>query len=248
MKGKLALLLLSLMLLLPVCVGAEYAEWVCPECGETGNTGNYCPNCAAPRPVAAESPETQHPESPEVNDSLTQIPGETDRVEVDILRIDGSSFIAAKKDKYLYAPENAIDRDAATCWQFSAKKGLNGKAWLAMIIEGQTVDEVWIRNGFQAKTSQGKDQYPLYSRPKEIEICFTYAEDGKESDSMKCTLSDEITDDWQKLDVGRHENVYDVVISILSIYKAKKNPNTVCLSDLMLVQQAPAETAGEPWR
>ena len=230
------LLILTLLLVFPLSAPAELDYWICPECGQGANNGNYCTNCAAPSPAPSD-----------VNDNLTQIPGETDHVMVDILRIDGSSFVKAKKNKYLYAPEKACDEDESTCWQFTAKKNAEEKGWLSLIIEGEDVDEIWIRNGNRIPGSKGKDQYLQYARPKEIQVLFDYP-DREQMDIMEFTLSEEKTDSWEKLDVGRHENVYSVWIVIRSVYKGTKKANIVCLSDVMLVQRAPAEKANPPWR
>lgn len=229
---RLCAFLMALLLALPLCAAAEYEAWICPACGQERNTGNFCPNCGGPRPV----PDT------EVNPELEQIPGETDRVKVDFDRIDSSGYITAKKDRYLYAHWNATDDDLTTCWQFSAKNAKKNPPWLAMIIEdAQTIDEIWIRNGFQSTDSRGRDQYPLYARLKEIRVVLYYNED--ESDELTFVLSDENNGEWEKLDLGRHEKVYDVWIYIQSVYKGSSKPNNACLTELMLVQRAPAESA-----
>ena len=160
--------------------------------------------------------------------------------------IDGSDFVAGKKDKYLYEPAKVLDLDASTCWMFSTKNADRDKVWLGMIIEESTIDEIWIRNGFQADNSKGKDQYPLYARVKDIVVVFSY--DEKESDQVKFTLSDDSSRDWQKLDTGRLEGVGDVLIYFQSFYKGKSKPNTACLSEVLLVQKAPAESAKEGYR
>ena len=236
LNKRLCTLILAVLLVFPLCAPAESDYWICPECGKGGNNGNYCTNCAAPSPAPSN-----------VNDNLTQIPGETDHVMVDVLRIDGSAYIKAKKNKYLYAPEKACDEDEGTCWQFTAKKNAEDKAWLSMIIEGETVDEIWIRNGNRIPGSKGKDQYLLYARPKDIQLVFDYP-DSERLDTIDFTLSEEKTDGWEKLDVGRHENVYSVWLVVKSVYKGSKKASTACLSDVMLVQRAPAELANPPWR
>jgi len=228
-QGKRCLAVMALLLLFCMSAGSEPAEWICPSCGQEGNTGNFCPNCAAARPV------------PVVNDGTTQIPGETERVSVDILRIDGSGFVRSGKNKYLYAPEKSIDGNEATCWMFSVKQNRKDQPWLAMIVEGQAIDEIWIRNGMQASDKKGKSQYLLYARLKEIRVVF-YT-DGSEPDEMFFTLSDENSGTWEKLDTGRHDGVGHVVVYIQSVYKGRSRPSTACLSEIMLVQAAPSETA-----
>ena len=234
MKRGILGVFLTLLLLLPLAAAAEEEYWICPVCLRGGNRQNFCTNCGAARPVS------------DGNDNLTRIPGETDRVSVDVQRIDGSDFVAGKKDKYLYEPAKVLDLDASTCWMFSTKNADRDKVRLGMIIEESTIDEIWIRNGFQTENSKGKDQYPLYARAKDIVVVFSY--DEKESDQVKFTLSDDSSRDWQKLDTGRLEGVGDVLIYFQSFYKGKSKPNTACLSEVLLVQKAPAESAKEGYR
>ena len=219
MKRRILGVFLTLLLLFPLAAAAEEEYWICPVCLRGGNRQNFCTNCGA---------------------------AETDRVSVDVQRIDGSDFVAGKKDKYLYEPAKVLDLDASTCWMFSTKNADRDKVWLGMIIEESTIDEIWIRNGFQADNSKGKDQYPLYARVKDIVVVFSY--DEKESDQVKFTLSDDSGRDWQKLDTGRLEGVGDVLIYFQSFYKGKSKPNTACLSEVLLVQKAPAESAKEGYR
>lgn len=226
--------LAAALLLFSVCAAAETAEWTCPMCGQSGNSGNFCTMCGTARPDS------------DVNDGLTQIPGETDRVSVDILRIDGSSYIRDKKDKYLYAVWNATDDDETTCWQFSAKNLKKNPPWLAMVVEGQTIDEVWFKNGFRSVNSKGKDQYPLYARLKEVRVIFCHDEGDPEE--VTFTLSDGREDGWEKIDTGRHENVYDVMIYVDSVYKGSSKKNNACLAEVMLVQRAPSADAKPPWK
>ena len=230
-KGAVYALILALLLVY-VSAGAESEYWICENCGRGGNNGNFCTNCGAARPVS------------DVNENLTQIPGETDRGMVDVLRIDGSGFIQGKKDKWLYAPEKAIDEKEDTCWQVSAKQGGKKAPWLAMIVDSETVDEIWVKNGFRAVNSKGKDQYPLYARLKEIRVEIYYGESGCEEKTF--ILSDENDGGWEKLDTGRHEGVYDVWVYIESVYPGKSQKTKACLSEIMLVQKASPEAAKPP--
>ena len=231
MKRFLSGLILVVLLAVPLCTIAESEYWICTQCGRGGNTKNFCPNCGAPRPVS------------DVNENLTQIPGETDVASVDILRIDGSSYIPGKKDKYQYASWDAIDGKADTCWQVSMKNAKKTPPWLSMVIEGETVDGVWVRSGNQARDSKGKDQYPLYARPKDVRVVFIYNEEGKEADTVEFTLPDDNPDGWMELDTGRREDVYAVDFEILTVYKGKSKPDNACLSEIMLVQNVSAELA-----
>ena len=218
------------------------AAWTCPSCGLTGNAGNFCSNCGAPRPDAnSNSDETQTP-AYTVNENLEQIPGETQRVKVIVAHVDASSFIANKADANRWRPENAVDGNETTCWQFSAKKGLKNKSWIDLTFNSpQTVDEIWFKNGFWAVNDKGKDQYVLNARPKEMYVTLYTASGG--SETMNLTLKDESRNGWQRFSLGHHENVRSMRVAVYSIYKGSAFPNDVCLSEVLPVQIAPAEIA-----
>ena len=266
MKKK--LLIMLLVLALPLLALGESAVWVCPNCGQNWNTGNFCSNCAAPRPSAdwtcptcgqtgntgnfcsncatarpGGEPASAGEPAETVNENLRQIPGETDRVMVCISGVNASSFIANKKDPNRWRPENAADGNETTCWQFSAKKGLKGKSWIEFTAENETVDEIWIKNGFWAVNDKGKDQYSINARPKGIRVEFLYSGESAYRDAAEFTLRDESRNGWQRLSAGRHENVVQVRLSVLSVYKGSAYPNDVCLSEVMLVRNAPASSA-----
>ena len=223
----------------PNCAAAAPAEgWICASCGQSGNTGNYCTNCASPRPGAAQ-PRIA------VNERLEQIPGETDRVKVRVQSAEASSYIVNKQNPNKWIPGNAADGNESTCWQFSAKKGLKGKTWICLNIGSeQTVDEIWFKNGFWAYNDKGKEQYSINARPKAVRVEFQYAGMSGFRDVSELTLRDESFGDWQRFSLGHHERVTAVRIAILSIYKGSHFENDVCLSEAMLVQDAPSSTAG----
>lgn len=232
-----------LSLLLIVCMACAQAEaWVCPDCGQADNTGNFCSNCGAARPAApAEAEIKEHP-------GLWKIEGVHDRVQVGVARIDASSYIQNKKDPYRWEPAKAIDHDESTCWQFSAKKGLGKKAWLSLDTEyGEAVDEIWFKNGFWAYNDKGGEQYSINARPREILVEISYNGEAGSSDTIALTLRDECFQDWQRFDIGRHEAVNFINISIQSVYKGSRFPNDVCLSEVMLVQKASSDYGMDPW-
>ena len=221
-------------------------KWECDQCGETGNTGNFCSNCGAVRPAVDVPPAEEAPAGggQEVNEQLEQIPGETDRVMVCLQGVNATSYIENKEEPTRWIPENAADGRESTCWQFSAKKGLKGKSWISLNLwPEQTVDEIWFKNGFWAYNSKGKDQYTINSRPKEIRVSFLYGGEDDYRDETKLTLKDEFGNGWQQFALGRHENVRSVKVAVVSIYKGSKYKNDVCLSEAMLVQNAPAASA-----
>ena len=219
-------------------------SWTCPSCGQTGNKGNFCSNCATARPSASAQPASQPAAA--VNDQLEQIPGETNRVRVRIRSVDGDPYIKNAQEAARWVPSNAADGDESTCWQFSSggKKTLS-KNWLALhLASPQTVDAIWFKSGFWAESTTGKDQYPLNSRPRDIKVDFKVQGGGDYQGTMDLTLRDDsLRQDWQRFDLGRHENVTDVRIRVITYYTGTQFPKDVCLSEVMLVQQADASVA-----
>lgn len=219
------------------------AAWDCPNCGQTGNAGNYCSNCASPRPSGT-------PNAPAaVSGHLEQIPGEASRVRVRVQSVSGDPYIVNAQQASRWIPQNAADGDESTCWQFSSggKKTLS-RNWLRLSLSApQTVDALWFKNGFWGYSTAGKDQYPLNSRPKGIQVDFLYQGASGYSDTLSLTLQDDrLRQDWQRFDIGRHENVTGVQIRVITYYAGSQFPKDVCLSEVMLVQNAPAETASAP--
>ena len=220
------------------------SDWACANCGQTGNTGNFCSNCGAAKPDVNAAPAAAPAAVPTVSEWLEQIPGEANRVKVCLLGVSASSFIENKEEPTRWLPENAADGNESTCWQFSAKKGLKGKSWISLNPgQEQTVDEIWFKNGFWAYNTKGKDQYSINSRPKGITVSFLYSGETDFRDRMELTLKDEFFNGWQRFPVGHHEHVTAVKIAVQSIYKGSKYKNDVCLSEVMLVQNASAANA-----
>ena len=271
MLKRMTVLILALVLLIPLCGQAEAgewtcpncsqtgntgnfcgncgtarpsADWICPDCGQNGNTGNFCSNCGKARPDANAAPAEAPAPAVTVNDALEQIPGETEWVKVIANRVNASSFIANKKNPNLWIPENAIDGNETTCWQFSAKKGLNGKSWIELAFDTpQSLDEVWFKNGFWAVNDKGKDQYVINARPKEVSISFCYEGGTSYQDDVNATLKDESRNGWQRIPVGHRDQVIQVRIAVISTYKGSAFPKDVCLSEVMAVLNAPAAGA-----
>ena len=178
-------------------------EWTCQNCGKTGNTGNFCSNCGNAKPSGGQT----------VNEWLEQISGETNRVKVCLAGVDASGYIVNKKNPDKWLPEHAVDGDESTCWQVSGKKGLKGTVWLQLNTGAeQTVEELWVKNGFWAYNDKGRDQYHINARPKDIRVEFLYAGEMNYRDSVSLKLKDEVFTDWQRFDTGRREHVTSVRI------------------------------------
>ena len=215
-------------------------EWTCPGCGQTGNTGKFCPICGTQRPDDSQ----MNPQTPTVyvNTGLEQIPGETNKVKLILAGVDASAYYtpAANPDKWL--PWNAVDGNQTTCWQHYGKDG----EWLQLdIAPEEAVDEIWFKNGFWAYNTNGKDQYSINARLKKVTVQFLYYGESKYRDGQDLVLKDEWGYDWQRFELGHHENVSSVRIVIHSHYEGSEKSfrHDVCLSEVMLVQYAPAESA-----
>lgn len=221
---------------------AASGAWTCPNCGQTGNTGKFCPNCGASQSGGNSSSRTQQPAQQQtVNTNLEQIPGESERVKVRLAGVDASSYLSGDSNNPMkWAPANAADGNETTCWQHTAKKG----AWLELATgSGEAVDEIWFKNGFWAYNTEGKDQYSINARPKDIRVQFLYNGENQYRDELAFTLRDEWGTDWQRFSVGHHTNVAAVRIVINSSYQGSRFKKDVCLSEVMLVQVASSAIA-----
>ena len=230
-----------LPLLLVLCItGAAAETWLCPHCGFADNIGIFCSMCGKPHYGSTETTALPTAAPVYTDPTLEQIPGQDDCVKIRLTGIDATSWIS---DKWL--PEFAIDNDETTCWQFSAKKGgLDGKTKLTLYTGYvQAVDQIWIKNGFWGWTDAGTDEYYINARLKKIRVDFLYNGETKYRDMLEFTLRDEVFTDWQKLSTGHRENVVAVRISAMTSYKGSRFPNDVCLSEIMLVKNAPAYSA-----
>ena len=271
LMGKRMLAIFMIMILCCFSGSAALADgsWTCPNCGQEGNTGNFCGNCAAARPseewvcpncgqvnttnfctnCAAAKPSGGQPAEAApaaVNDQLEQIPGESDQVKVKVQSVSGEPYISNGGDAGRWKPEKAADGDETTCWQFSSGgKPTLSKNWLTLTLGSpQTVDALWFKNGFWGFSTTGKDQYPLNARPRSIQVDFMYQGGSNYTGTMELTLQDDmLRQDWQRHEVGRHEQVTGVRIRVITYYSGSQFPNDVSLSEVMLVQHASAATA-----
>lgn len=232
---------------------APSADWTCPSCGAE-NSGNFCSNCGTQKPdgtaqpaQAAPAPAEAAAPVPAVDEDLEQIPGETDRVRVVASQVDASAYIVNKQEPGRWLPENASDGNETTCWQFSSKKNKLGKVWMDLYyFRPQTADEIWFKNGFWGYNTEGEEEYSVNARPKGVRVEFRRSGDSTFSDGMEITLQDDQgMSGWQRFDIGHQENVEAVRLTILSSYKGSRFPNDVCLSEVMLVRNAPASSARE---
>ena len=234
----------------PNCgAAAPPAVWVCDQCGQQ-MTGNFCSNCGEQRPQQDQSvqavPQQNPPQDP-VDDDLEQIPGESDRVKVVASQVQAVGYIVNKKEPDRWLPENAADGNETTCWQFSKKKNKLGKAWLDLYYsKPQSADAIWFKNGFWSVNTAGEDEYAMNARPKEIRLEFLYSGESSYRDALKLMLQDDLSRrGWQRFDIGHRENITAVRLTVLSAYEGYRYPNDVCLSEVMLVRNAPASTARE---
>ena len=217
-------------------------EWNCAACGQAGNTGKYCSNCGAAKPGGNAAVEART-----VDEGLEQIRGVEDKVKICLSGVTASDYIVNNSFPDRWIPEHATDGDESTCWQVSAKNDPKGKVWLQLDIPGErTVDEIWFKNGFWAYNDMGDDEYHMNARLKSVRVSFLYAGETKYRDETEVKLRDEVFTGWQQYPVGKHEHVVSVKVAVWTKVKGKKYPNDVCLSEVMLVQNAPAAIAKEP--
>ena len=151
--------------------------------------------------------------------------------------INATSFIRGK-DLNAYVPARMMDGRDDTCWQFSTKDSELKETFVYISFDkGAQVDQLWIKNGFW-KNTDGLDQYERNSRVKKVEVTFRYHGKSGYTDALSFTLKDE-TDakakDWQKLNLGLHENVIGIRMRVNSIYKGSKYKTDVCISEMMVV-------------
>ena len=225
------------------------ADWTCSKCGQAGNTGNFCSNCGTAKTQTADPVIYEPDPDPyvEVNPYLEQIPGETDRVMLCIQSVEASKYVSPKSNPTKWIPQNAIDGNETTCWQVRQKGDPKGKVWLQLNLPGeQTVEEIWFKNGFWAYNDQGHDQYHINARAKSVRISFLYAGETKFRDEAPLELKDEVFTGWQQFYLGRHEHVTAVKIAVWTKIMGTGGEdceNDICLSEVMLVQYAPAASA-----
>ena len=246
------------------CSLADGGEWTCPDCGKTGNTDNFCSHCGAKRPESgwtcpdcgktgntdqfctycgAKKPSQS---KQKVDQQLEQIPGETDRVKVCLETVDASSYIENANEPTRWLPENAADGDQSTCWQVKFKDNQQGKVWIRLNTgEAQTVEEIWFKNGFWGHNDKGKDQYYINARPRKIRVSFLYSGESEFRDEIPLELKDEVFTDWQRYSLGRHDHVRAVRVTVWAKYKGSEKScrDDLCLSEVMLVKNAPAAGA-----
>ena len=225
-----------------ICGAARPADtsavWTCPVCGQEGCTGNFCNICGAARPAGSSAPQ--------VNLNLEQIPGQTDRVKVRLGEVTAFDYIKNSKDPLRWVPSNAADGNETTCWQYNPPK--KGKeAWLELsTLAPEAVDEIWFKNGFWAYNDKGNDQYGINARLKKVRVSLLYAGETSYRDAKEFTLKDESRNGWQAFSLDHHEGVAAVRVTVLSHYAGSHYKNDICLSEVMLVQHAPATLAAAP--
>lgn len=154
--------------------------------------------------------------------------------QVPVSSVRADSYITGSKESY--PPENMVDGDETTSWQFSTKQSKLKETYVYFSFpEPVTIDELWIKNGFWKITS-GKDQYTRNSRIKELSIAFLYADSADYADKQTIKLKDDKKrNDWQKIELGAHQNVTGIRFRIMSIYQGSKFKHDVCVSEVMFM-------------
>ena len=218
---------------------ADSAYWTCTICGQQQNSGNYCSNCGTARSRQNNS----------IDYLLEQIPGELNRVKVRLQSVSSNSYIINHADPDLWLPVHAADGDESTCWQFSSQNNALGSVYLDLDIgASETIDSLWIKNGFWSYSQNGADLYTANCRPKRVRVEFLYDYSTRGyGDAVIIELADDVSrKGWQQFDIGRHTRVTGVRLWVLSTYAGSYYKNDVCLSEVMLVQNSTAASAFPP--
>ena len=183
------------------------------------------PVTAEPAPAPSPVPASTEPE--EVAPGVVSVP---------VSRVEASSWIEGKKPD-AYKPFRMTDGSEHTAWQFSTKKSRLKETYAYFYFdEPQEIDALWIKNGFWTVT-EGLDQYTRNSRVKELGIAFRYEGSDDWTDKRTEKLPDDKKrKDWQKVSLGSHSRVTGIRFRIMSIYKGKKFPKDVCISEVMFVR------------
>ena len=166
------------------------------------------------------------------------------KLQVPVSSVRADSYITGSNESY--PPENMLDGDETTAWQFSTRKSKLKETYVYFSFpEPADIDELWIKNGFW-KITAGKDQYTRNSRIKEMGVAFLYADSADYTDKQTIKLKDDKKrKDWQKIELGIHRNVIGVRFRIMSIYKGSKFKNDVCVSEVMFMVSPDSEGRGE---
>ena len=157
-------------------------------------------------------------------------------VSVPVSRVEASSWIEGKTQD-AYKPFRMTDGNEHTAWQFSTKKSRLKETYAYFSFDvPQEINALWIKNGFWTVT-RGLDQYTRNSRVRKLGIAFRYEGSDDWTDKQTVKLQDDKKrKDWQKIDLGNHTRVTGVRFRIMSIYKGKRFPKDVCISEVMFVR------------
>ncbi len=147
-----------------------------------------------------------------------------------------------------YPPRLMLDDDEETSWQISLSTTAVGSITAEFYFNSPvSVDELWIKNGFW-RITKGLDQYIRNCRVHTFELSYRYA--GKENYEGResYTLADDgARVDWQRVNVGRHDQVRAIRMRIMSIYAGTKFREDVAISEIMFIRRqetADPEAAG----
>ena len=191
---------------------------------------------AGPTAIPGMITETAPPRSSSA--ALRPIDGKPGCLQMPVQSITATSWIENSSQPNMFVPENMLDGEETTCWQFSTGMTNLGDAYIYITFASpMTVDELWIKNGFW-KITDGKDQYERNSRLKKITVDYTYNGDYTYRDAETLILQDDLArQDWQVVPLSCREGVTGIRIRILDTYKGSKYKTDVAVSELMFVQR-----------
>jgi len=121
-----------------------------------------------------------------------------------------------------YPPENILDEDEETCWQYN-RKSTRGNGYKTHIIlrlsAPAKVETLQVKNGFWKITS-GIDQYWRNNRIKEAILSFQYEGRDDFIDPIAYTFADE--KEVADINLGAREGVVAIMFQIESVYRGNK--------------------------
>ena len=181
---------------------------------------------------------TEQAPSRNPSSALRPIDGKPGCLQMPVQSVTASSWIVNVNDPRMFVPENMLDGQETTCWQFSTGETKLGDAYIAVTFASpMSVDELWIKNGFW-KITDGKDQYERNSRLKTIVVDYQYGGAADYRDAETITLADDKARlDWQAVPLSCGDGVTGIRIRILDTYKGSKYKTDVAVSELMFVQR-----------
>lgn len=153
---------------------------------------------------------------------------------VKVEKIDANSWLTSSAG-YQYAPNNLIDGNDNTSFQFSTSEQKLGKEFIyATFAEPVTLDELWIKNG----SWESETAYKRSSRLREITVDFQRKDGSGYANALSVVLPyEELPGNWITIDLGRVQNVTGVRIRIDDSFLGTQYRTNVAVTQIMFMQE-----------